>query len=124
LIIVGPARAQQQRQTGFMVHQWSVCPGESVAIINQAAAVYTPVLEELRSEGMIRAWYDLRHAWGDEWNVGFVTVAESHRAWLDFWGEYVRRARQADPELFAQMSTLCTMHKDNFYSVRDSRTGG
>ena len=124
LIAVGSeVQAQSQRQTGFMVHQWSICPAEAVAAINQAGEVFAPILEDLKDEGMIRAWYDLRHAWGDEWNVGFVTVADSHRAWLDFWAEYLRRAREADPELVARLSGLCTMHKDNFYAIRDSRGG-
>jgi len=114
--------AQAERQPGFMVMQWQVC--QDVAEINRISDVTGPILEALQDEGMISAWYDIRHGWGDEWNVGFVTVAASHRAWLDYWDEFVRRAREADPNLFSAFGAACTLHKDNFYSVRDSRDGG
>lgn len=112
--------AQAQRQTGFMVHQLSVCPGPNMARINELSAIGAPILNALRDEGMISAWYDVRHGWGDEWNVGVVTVAESHRAWLDFWSEYLRRFSAASPGVLAEFNTLCTLHKDNMYNVRNS----
>ncbi|HSG07673.1 MAG TPA: hypothetical protein VLA36_04935 [Longimicrobiales bacterium] len=125
LLLPGAAlQAQTERQTGFMAQQWSICTAEGVALINETASITTPILEALRSEGMIRAWYDVRHAWGDEWNVGFITIADSHRAWLDFWAEYWRRASAAAPEAMEAFGKHCTMHKDNFYSIRDSRTPG
>jgi hypothetical protein len=92
--------AQRERETGFMVHQMSVCPGQNMAEINRLNELTAPILDDLVDEGMIRVWYDVRHAWGDEWNVGMVTVADSHRDWLD-----------------------CPMHKDNMYAVRDSGDG-
>ncbi|MDA1104227.1 MAG: hypothetical protein O2956_11600 [Gemmatimonadetes bacterium] len=112
--------AQADRQTGFMVHQLSVCPGPNMARINELSAVGAPILNALKEEGMIRDWYDLRHGWGDEWNVGMVTIAASHRAWLDFWAEYLRRLGAAQPGVLAEYGSLCTLHKDNMYSVRNS----
>ncbi len=117
------AQAQSELQTGFMVHQWMQCPQQNVAEINRLTALSVPILNQLKDEGMIRAWYDVRHAWGDEWNVGFITVADSRSAWFDFWGEYVRRVSQAHPDLMAQFTALCTIHKDNMYAIRDSRGG-
>ena len=117
-------QAQSERQTGFMVHQLSVCPGENMAEVNRISGIIAPILDQLQQEGMIRAWYDLRHSWGDEWNVGFVSIADSHRAWLDYWAEFLRRVNQVAPGEIAQMNTLCTLHKDNFYRIRDSRGGG
>lgn len=116
------AQAAQERQTGFMVHQWQIC--RDLTEYNRINDQITPILEELRSEGMIRAWYDIRHAWGDEWNVGLVTTFDSHQAWLNFWNEFLRRVNERIPGLFARFSEVCTLHKDNLYNVRDSRTGG
>lgn len=117
-----PVRGQE-RDTGFMVHQLSICPGPNMAEINELSAIGYRILDDLVSEGMLRAWYDLRHGWGDEWNVGVVTVAESHRAWLDYWAEYLRRFSAEEPDGLARFGELCTMHKDNMYSVRDMGSG-
>lgn len=124
VLLPGAVAAQAERHTGFMVHQLNVCPQQNMAELNRLTAAAVPILEKLQEEGMIRAWYDIRHAWGDEWNVGFVTVAESHRAWLDYWNEFVSRMNKSDPDWFSRVTGLCTMHKDNFYSIRDSRSGG
>ena len=115
--------AQNEPQTGFMVHQLLICPAPNMAEVDRLSALTAPILDELRQEGMIRAWYDLRHSWGDEWNVSVVTVADSHRAWLDFWSEYLRRVTARQPSLFSEFLALCTLHKDNMYAIRDSRTG-
>ena len=113
----------QARNTGFMVHQLCVATAENVAVVNELSQVTTPILDALQAEGMISAWFELRHGWGDEWNVGTVTVAESHSAWLEFWSEFLRRARQEDPQILARMNGACFMHKDNMYSVRDMSIG-
>ena len=124
LVPSSPVEAQRERETGFMVHQFNICPDENLAEVNRLSAVAVPILEELREEGMIRAWYDVRHAWGDEWNVGFITIADGHRAWLDFWSEYVSRVNERHPGMMGEFVGLCTLHKDNFYSIRDSGPGG
>ena len=115
--------AQAERQTGFLVHNANVCAYSGMTEVNALTAEWVPILEALREEGMLRAWYDIRHAWGDEWNVGIVFVTDSHRAFLDFWSEFIRRVRESNPGHFARFFELCTLHKDNMYSVRDSRAG-
>ena len=117
------ALVAQERNTGFMVHQLCVASPEGVATMNEMAVVSAPILNDLVEEGMISAWYDLRHAWGDEYNVGTVTVAESHRAWLDFWSEFVSRLRAEDAGAFGRVNAACVMHKDNMYSVRNMVVG-
>ena len=117
------ALVAQERNTGFMVHQLCVASPEGVATMNEMAVVSAPILTDLVEEGMISAWYDLRHGWGDEYNVGTVTVAESHRAWLDFWSEFVSRLRAEDAGAFGRANAACVMHKDNMYSVRNMVVG-
>lgn len=119
-----PLQAQEDPSTGFMVHQLWACPSTNLPEINRLVAQTTPILDELVEEGMIRAWYDLRHGWGDEWNVGFVTVADSHEAWLDYWSEYLQRVQDQHPNFGEEFQPLCTMHKDNMYAIHDSRTDG
>ena len=121
--IAPAALVAQERNTGFMVQQLCVASSEGVAFSNEAGNITAPILEDLREEGMISAWFELRHGWGDEWNVGTVTVAESHRAWLDFWSEFLSRVRAADPDLVAHMIASCELHKDNMYSVRNMGVG-
>jgi hypothetical protein len=115
--------AAQERNTGFMVHQLCVATSDGVAAADEMSATTSPILEALREEGMISAWFELRHGWGDEWNVGTVTVAQSHRAWLDFWSEFLNRVSAADPGLFARMNASCELHKDNMYTVRNMGVG-
>jgi len=111
---------QEARNTGFLVHQLLVCPYSNMGEINRLSALTKPILDELVDEKFIRAWYDLRHAWGDEWNVSVITVADNQRHWLDFWSEYLRRVREKHPTYWSDFLGLCTIHKDNMYSVRDS----
>ena len=120
-LAASPLAAQEDRETGFMVHQWLVCPAENMEEINRMSETTTRIIKALQDEGMIRAWYDVRHAWGDEWNVGYVSVFDSHRAWLDYWDEFIRRVNAADSTLFGRFGRLCTMHKDNLLVIRDSR---
>ncbi len=113
----------QDRTTGFMVQQLCVASSAGVSAANEMTAVTAPILEDLRAEGMISAWFDLRHGWGDEWNVGTITVAESHRAWLDFWSEFLTRVRAQDEGLVSRMVASCELHKDNMYNVRNMGVG-
>lgn len=117
-------QAQQQSETGFMVQQMQVCPPENQGAVNEFNDdVAAPILNDLQEEGMIRSWYFLAHAWGDEWNNVIVTVADSHREWLDFWSEYVSRLNEESPGWGEEILPLCTMHKDNMYTITDGRSG-
>lgn len=117
--------AQQPTQnTGFMVHQLAVVPPENMEELNRIEALAAPVLNELRQDGMIRDWYSVRHAWGDEWNFGWITIAANHRAWLDFWDEFLRRFTERNPGEIDRLGSLFSLHKDNMYSVRDSSPPG
>jgi hypothetical protein len=115
--------AQTPRETGFMVHQWCIVEQQDMAAWNGFQEQTVPILTALQEEGMLQAWYHVQHAWGDEWNVGYVTVADNHRAWLDFWDEYLRRIDAAIPDFWSQAGPLCKRHKDNMYAVHDSRGG-
>ncbi len=123
---IGPAGAQPDqpgRETGFMVHQMFVCSPEHVGAFNRLMdETSAPVLNDLQAKGMIRTWYFLSHAWGDEWNSGVVTIGDSHRAWLDFWAEYLKRLDAASPGWREKLAPLCTMHKDNMYTIRNGRS--
>lgn len=115
------ADAQQvERNTGFAVHQLFVCPPEVMENIDQMEEVAAPILNQLRNEGLLREWFMLRHAWGDEWNVGWITIADSHREWLDYWAAFLDRIEAANPQAIEEGLGACTLHKDNMYGVRDS----
>jgi hypothetical protein len=122
-VLLPSSIAAQERNTGFMVHQLCVASNDGVAAANAMSETTSPILEALREEGMISAWFELRHGWGDEWNVGTVTVAESPRAWLDFWSEFLTRVRAEDPGLIGRMNASCELHKDNMYNVRNMGVG-
>lgn len=120
ILSTGALAAQEQRDDGFMVHQIQVCPPENQEALNEFTdEVAAPILNDLVDEGMVRSWYHLMHAWGDEWNDVIVTVVDDHRAWLDFWSEYLARLDDASPNWREELLPLCTMHRDNMYVVRN-----
>lgn len=122
VLSAGALTAQEQREGGFMVHQIQVCPPENQEAINEFTdGVVAPIMTDLKEEGMVRSWYQLVHAWGDEWNNVTVTVVDDHRAWLDFWSEFLTRLDEASPNWQEELLPLCTMHKDNMYVVRNGR---
>jgi hypothetical protein len=125
LIAGSIADAQESPQPGTVVFSQNICPYENITSINAIAdSVFTPILDELLNEGRILGWGILTHAWGDEWNWNVYYTVESHRAFLDFWAEYIARLNARHPGLLQRFAPLCTEHKDNIYSVRVSRPGG
>lgn len=121
LVPVSPlaAQATPPPRAGTLVFSQNKCPPGVVDKVNAAAdSVFGPILNELVTEGKLLGWGILEHGWGDEWNWNVWYSVANHRAFLDFWQEYVRRLNQRHPGWFARYGTLCTDHKDNIYSVR------
>ncbi|UCC71936.1 MAG: hypothetical protein JSV86_16425 [Gemmatimonadota bacterium] len=126
LVSASPLAAQEEEeeapQPGTIVFSQNKCPYENLPTLNTVLdSIATPVLDELLAEGQLLGWGVLTHSWGDEWNWNIYYVVESHRAFLDFWSEYIRRLNESYPGWYQQFVGLCTDHKDNIYSVRVSR---
>ncbi|UCC84569.1 MAG: hypothetical protein JSW46_06480 [Gemmatimonadota bacterium] len=123
LVTASPLAAQEEEeeapQPGTLVFSQNKCPYENFPEINAATdSVFAPVLDELLAEGKLLGWGILTHSWGDEWNWNIWYSVESHRAFLDFWSEYIQRLNESYPGWYQQFVGLCTDHKDNIYSVR------
>jgi len=123
--VVYPAHAQEAKKSpqprSFVMNQFKV-PYKNVARFNVLQdSIFAPVLDEFVKEGKLQGWGVLTHAWGDEWNYNWYYVTENHKAFLDFWGEYVGRVNERFPGMYSEIEGLFTDHKDNFYTIRTMR---
>ena len=75
-------------QQGFVMFNQN-----KVEFVNQGKAYklfddyLNPVWNQLVDEGMIISYSMMTHAWGDEWNLNYMIVTESHEAFLKAWAE-------------------------------------
>ena len=76
-----------------------------------------PIAQELVDEGMILGFAPAFHAWGDEWNVVYLYMAESIPAFLSAFGEAVSRMTERYPEAMTMFQDWCSEHKDSFLSL-------
>ena len=82
-------------------------------------SVFSPIVSQMVDEGKLFGWGQLNHAWGDEWNFNLYYIAKDHKAFLDFWNEYIKRVSEEHPNAVSQWINLVQEHKDNIYSVRN-----
>jgi hypothetical protein len=114
--------AQKSPKPGFFVFSQNKVSDQNVAKMNVVMdSMAAPILNELVKEGKLLGWGQLMHAWGDEWNYNWYFVTENHRAFLTFWGEYIKRLNTQFPGWGEKISGLLTEHKDNMYSIRSMR---
>lgn len=105
----------------FVLHQNKVLMENTAKLNALQDSLFTPILNELVDEGKLIGWGQLMHGWGDEWNYNFYFITENHRAFLDFWSEYIKRVNNRHPGWFKQIAPLFTDHKDSMYSIRTFR---
>lgn len=94
-------------------------------VFDQYAEFQLPVQEALIAEGQLRGAGSFAHAWADEWNVGFYSVAEDIPTFIGAWNETNERVGQAveaagSPENV--IADACPVHKDAMYTL-GPRTG-
>ena len=83
-----------------------------------------PVWNQLVDEGMIISYSMMTHAWGDEWNLNYMIITESHEAFLKAWTEGFKRIRSTMPqEKWDELMKYTLEHKDNLYSLRHHYSG-
>jgi len=83
-------------------------------LINEKMA---PILNELVDDGMLYGWGLFNHAWGDEWNVNVWYTVKDMDAFSKFWGEYVKRVREKQPDAWKELRGYIQEHKDNIYII-------
>jgi hypothetical protein len=117
LMASGYAVAQAQT----LVLQQNKCDfgqvGEIRAFVDSA---FVPITQELVDEGMILGFAPAFHAWGDEWNVVYLYMAESIPAFLSAFGEAVSRMTERYPEAMTMFQDWCSEHKDSFLSLGET----
>ena len=80
---------------------------------------FSPVWNDLVNEGKIYSYQVMTHLWGDEWNLNYMIVAESHEKFLQAWSEGFRRIRSSmPPEKWDELFEYTIEHKDNLYKLR------
>lgn len=121
LLVTPTALAQGvEIDSRFMMLNQHVCPPENMgAVMDFVESTMAPALAATEEAGEIDDWGVLTHNWGDEWNFNFYIVAEDHRAFLDAWEALVGRLNEARPGWYDEFAPLCTMHKDNLYTLND-----
>ena len=72
-----------------------------------------PVLEELRSEGVIEGWTQYQHMTGGEYNIRFAIRAFDWAAYDTFWAEYLGRTAATAGELLARLSGNDSAHEND-----------
>ena len=107
-------------QNGFvMLHQNKVefaNQGKAFKIVDE---YFSPVWNDLVNEGKIYSYQVITHLWGDEWNLNYIIVAESHEKFLSAWSEAIRRVSSSTPpEKIKELSEYTIEHKDNLYNLR------
>ena len=125
LCLAHSATAQETQKSpkpGFFVFSQNKVSDENIVKMNVVFdSIAAPILNDLVKEGKLLGWGQLMHAWGDEWNYNWYFVTQNHRAFLDFWSEYIKRLNKQFPGWGEKMSGLLTEHKDNMYSIRSIR---
>ena len=113
---------QKSPKPGFFVFSQNKVSDDNTVKLNAVFdSLSAPILNELVKEGKLLGWGQLTHAWGDEWNYNWYFVTENHRAFLDFWSEYINRLNKRFPGWPDKIRGLLTEHKDNMYSIRTMR---
>lgn len=109
---------EKPAKPGTLVFSQNICPIENMPKLEAALdSIFAPILDKFIDEGKLFGWGVLTHAWGDEWNWNYYYIVENHRAFLDFFDEYVKRVQEQHPGLMNEIRPLITRHKDNIYSI-------
>jgi len=104
---------------GWLVFSQNIAEGMNAGKVDALIdSVMMPILKELIDEGILLGCGQLNHAWGDEWNVNFYYITESHTAFIKFWDEFVKRVSERHKGFYKVWAPLLSAHKDNMYSVR------
>ena len=118
LVLAAPAAAVAQGGPlpGAIVLSFNKCDLARVGdIIQMTDSAIVPIAQEMVNEGKLFNYGLMTHDWGDEWNVVYYYVVEDHRAFLNFWDDFVSRIVQRHPTLFGEFLARCSEHKDNIY---------
>ena len=128
LFTVSISFAQEEEKApkpGWLVFSENVVEGLNVVKVNALVdSINIPILKELIDEGILMGCGQLNHAWGDEWNLNFYYITESHSDFVIFWNEFVKRVSERHPGFYKIWAPLIKNHKDNMYSVKHMLMGG
>jgi hypothetical protein len=106
-------------EPGFFVMSYNKVQMGEVSKINALFdSITVPILDELKSEGILLGFGQLNHYWGDEWNVNVYYVTEDHASFVAFWDEFTKRIGEKHPGAFSKIASYFQAHKDNMYYIR------
>jgi hypothetical protein len=113
-----PTQQPQPPRPGVIVVSFNKCRLDAVARLDSLGTrAFYPALDEVVREGRMLGWGVLTHNWGDEWNFVIYYTAANVTAFHGAFAEAVRRTNQRTPNFMTDLSSMCTEHKDNIYSV-------
>jgi hypothetical protein len=116
------AHAQQpqatQQQPGVVIVSQNKCSFTGLNEVNNWwRSTGGPVLDDLVRQGRLTGWGVLAHSWGDEWNHVVYYTARDLNTFTTAFAEFFRVASQRDPTIMQRLTSWCTEHKDNIYTV-------
>lgn len=123
LIIPSVAQAQQPQtaaaqQPGVVIVSQNKCSFTGLTEVNNWwRSTGGPILDDLVRQGRLMGWGVLSHAWGDEWNQVVYYTARDLNTFTASFTEFFRQASQRDPTIMQKLTSWCSEHKDNIYSV-------
>lgn len=77
--------------------------------------VWTPVLTDLVSEGLLNGWVVLNHAFGGRHNWKILYFCEEWDKIDDFFQSYLGRLREQHPAEFEKAGRMVVSHRDNLW---------
>ena len=118
----GRQLAEGEEPPRFLMSNQSMINQADVGTINALMdSISVPILDAMLEEKLIYSWGDLRHGWGDEWNVSWYITTKDHASFVTAWGELIRRVSEAHPGAFQEMGQYVQAHKDNLYYIQYAR---
>jgi hypothetical protein len=124
--LIPATQAQDLEQTTefLMVNQHVCAPSRMSEVTEMFDQYVAPVMHELQSQELIGGYGRIVHAWGDEWNFGFWFTTEDHASFVVAWNAFASRMFERHPTQMESFLEMCTMHKDNLYSMTTYAAAG
>lgn len=118
-----PAAAQQQAQQRQARFLYAAYFKIGYGDLDEWNRIYhehsVPVLQQLRSEGVIEGWGAWQHQTGGEYNWRLAIRTYDWAQLAEFWDKYLGRLQQRSPEAMARTGRMVQAHEDEIFNIAE-----